>query len=166
MIMRYDALCDRQYLRAHRRFLDIRRHSDNKIQEPSKPTAQPEQTPEPEAPAATDLPPGSAAEAFVPEPFVPEPFSPEPCNKEPFAPEQSAEPNKNQPNEPNNPLKTREPAAQNPTRPTETRRRGQARLAAGGYTRASVHPDPPARRPAAHRLQLQLRKRLRSPSAR
>ena len=99
LFIRYDALCDRQYLRAHRRFLEIRRHRD-KTNEPPGPTPLSETTLETQAP---------------------EPFSPEPFSSDPPPQDQSAEPDKNQPNEPNNPLKTVELDAQNPTHPATCR---------------------------------------------
>jgi hypothetical protein len=178
LIIRYDALCDRQYLRAHRRFLDIRRHRDGKTNEPLKPAFESEMTTE-----TQDPPSGSAGEPFIPEPATAEPsthepsthepFSPEPFFPDPPAPDQSPEPGKNQPNEPNNPLKTLEPAAQNPTPPTACRSthayKNRLQTPSRGdcaTPHRSIRPVPPAQRTAAHRLQLQLRKRLRSPSAR
>ncbi len=173
LIIRYDALCDRQYLRAHRRFLDMRRHRDGKTGDPLKPTFESEITTEPDPPAE------SAWEPSTPEPSTDGPFSPEPSTNDPFAPEpsppagQTAEPDENQPNEPNNPLKTLEPAAQNPTEPGAcrcTRDRKHCLQTPSRGNSATPHrairPVPPAQRTAAHRLQLQLRKRLRSPSAR
>jgi hypothetical protein len=108
LIIRYDALCDRQYLRAHKRFLDTRKieiHNDTRrrAESPapaaSKPTFEPEPEPQPENSTEPEFSSGP-----VWDPFIPEPSSP-------------AEPNENQPNEPNNPLKTLEPAAAAATPP-------------------------------------------------
>jgi hypothetical protein len=102
LIIRYDALCDRQYLRAHKRFLDIRKidiHNDMRrpAESPapaaSKPTFESEPEPQPENSTEPEF-----SSDPVWDPFIPEPSSP-------------AEPNEIQPNEPNNPLKTLEPAA-------------------------------------------------------
>ena len=155
LMIRYDALCDRQYLRAHRRFLDIRRHSGRNTSEPSEPVSESETTP------------------VAPQPSDPEPFSSDSFFFDPPPPDQSAEPDENQPNEPNNPLKTLEPAAGNPTNPAARayppacKCRPQtmpAGIAHRGFH--AIRPVPPTGHAAAHRLQLQLRKRPRSPSAR
>ncbi len=104
---RYDSLSDRQYLRAHKRFLELRRgRGDSPAPAPSNP--QPEVPPAPEA---------SGPEAHVPQDLdtqpVWDPFVPEPS---PLGDRAPAEPiNEKQPNEPSNSLKTLEPAAANPT---------------------------------------------------
>ncbi len=179
LIIRYDALCDRQYLRAHRRFLDNRRRHEGKTNHRLKPTFESGITAEPAAPTEPDPPTESAWEPSTPEPFTDVPFSPEPSTSDPVAHEplppggQSAETEENQPNEPNNPLKTLEPAAQNPTAPAACRSTGDRKhcLQTASHSNCaishrSIRRDPPAQRTAAHRLQLQLRKRLRSQSAR
>jgi hypothetical protein len=93
LIIRYDALCDRQYLRAHKRFLDIRKidiHNDMRrpAESPapaaSKPTFESEPEPQPENSTEPEF-----SSDPVWDPFIPEPSSP-------------AEPNEIQPNEPNN----------------------------------------------------------------
>jgi hypothetical protein len=104
---RYDSLCDRQYLRAHKRFLELRRgRGDSPAPTSSK--LKPEVPPAPEA---------STPETHVPEdfdlqtawdPFVPEP----PVRGKPTA---DGKPNEKQPNEPNNSLETLESGAANPT---------------------------------------------------
>jgi hypothetical protein len=92
LIIRYDSLCDRQYLRAHRRFLEMRRGRCEST-EPSKPR--------PRAIRQAEL----------------VPIREVPC-LEPEQPEQS---DKKQPNEPENLLKAKQASAPNPAIPTRTR---------------------------------------------
>jgi hypothetical protein len=105
LIIRYDSLCDRQYLRAHRRFLEIRRDRG-------------------ESPAPSRPRPGAMSQAEVlpirevppPEPNEPKPDSPAPEKPETF--EQS---DKKRTNEPENILKTNNALKPNPAISTRTR---------------------------------------------
>jgi hypothetical protein len=56
LFIRYDSLCDRQYLRAHKRFLELRRGCDSPAPAPSNP--KPEVSPVPEAFAPETPEPG------------------------------------------------------------------------------------------------------------
>ncbi len=99
---RYDSLCDRQYLRAHKRFLELRRgRGDSPAPAPSnlKPEVPP--APETHAPQDLDMQP------------VWEPFIPQPSSGDEQAPGELT--NEKQPNEPDNSLETLEPATANPT---------------------------------------------------
>jgi hypothetical protein len=104
LIIRYDSLCDRQYLRAHRRFMEMRRERGDSPA-PSRP--QPEVTPRP---GAMDL------EAPGPADLTSQPAS--------FLPESSEQKDEKQPNEPNNSLQTKQPPAANPAQSRQTRNAG------------------------------------------
>ncbi len=97
LIIRYDSLCDRQYLRAHRRFVEIRR-GRGESPAPSTPrTRQAEVVP------IREVPP------------------PQPDTPQPDAQPESEQPDEKQPNEPRNPLKTKQAPAPNPAIPSRTR---------------------------------------------
>jgi hypothetical protein len=97
LIIRYDSLCDRQYLRAHRRFLELRR-GRGESPTPSIPRSRPAEV--------------------VPIREVPRP---EPDTPQPYEQPQSEQSDEKQPNEPMNLLKTKQAPAANPTIPTGTR---------------------------------------------
>jgi hypothetical protein len=96
LIIRYDSLCDRQYLRAHRRFMEMRRDR-GESQKPPQP--HPEVAPQPEL-APVDLTPQPASDPFLPEPTQ---------RKE-----------EKQPNEPSNLLQTKQPPGANPAQSRQT----------------------------------------------
>ncbi len=101
LIIRYDSLCDRQYLRAHRRFMEMRRHRGEPLS-PSKP--KPEVTAQHETSESEDLTSQQASDPFLPEP--------------------TEKPNENQPNEPSNSLQTKQSPE---TNPAQSRRMYEAR---------------------------------------
>ena len=101
LIIRDDSLCDRQYLRAHRRFLEMRRGR--------------RESPVP----STDR--GSRQVLPVREVPPPEPNEPKPDSPAPEKPETFEQSDKKQPNEPRNPLKTNIALKPNPANPTQTR---------------------------------------------
>ncbi len=108
---RYDSLCDRQYLRAHKRFLELRRgRGDSPAPALSNP--KPEVSPVPEAFAPETPGPDDLDSQPVSDPFIPEPRSPD--DQAPAEPT-----NEKQPNEPGNSLETLEPAprTRRPKRP-------------------------------------------------
>ncbi len=108
---RYDSLCDRQYLRAHKRFLELRRgRGDSPAPAPSNP--QPEVPPGPEASAPEKQVPQDLDTQPVWDPFIPDP--PSPSEQTAAAGPNDTAANEKQPNEPSNSLETLEPAAPNP----------------------------------------------------
>jgi hypothetical protein len=134
LIIRYDSLCDRQYLRAHRRFMEMRRddgESPAPLKSRSGATRRAEVVPIREVPHPEDVTPEPAGESFVSEPNEPEPNEPEPHRPAPDRPEPFEQSHKKRTNEPENVLKTKSDLETNPAISAGTRpaaRRTYARL--------------------------------------
>ena len=136
---RYDSLCDRQYLCAHKRFLELRRgRSDSPAPPPSN--------------SQHEGPPMPAASA--PETPAPDNLDPQPA-WDPFIPAQSSsgeqapgEPkNEKEPNEPNNSLKTLKPVTAIPTPETAAADQTQP----GAFPSApEINPNSPSKRNLAN----------------
>jgi hypothetical protein len=111
LLHRYDSLCDRQYLRAHKRFLELRRsRGDSPAPVPS--SSEPEVASAPEPPALETQASGTSTPEALDQQPVWDPFIPGVSSGSQQGPAESAREKLS--NEPGNSLKILEPVVANP----------------------------------------------------